>query len=65
VKKNEGSGLVIFYDKHSLQPVKQIGIANSSAIVILWYLCFCHFGSFFQHLQASEDQPASGELQRR
>jgi WD40 repeat protein len=37
VKKNEGSGVVIFYDKHTLQPVKRIGIANSSAISILWH----------------------------
>jgi WD40 repeat protein len=37
VKKDEGNGLLIFFDKHTLRPVTHFGMGPSSVIRILWH----------------------------
>jgi len=36
VKKDEGSGLLIFFDKNTLRPVRHLGMGKNSVIRILW-----------------------------
>jgi len=37
IKKTEGTGLLRFYNKKTLTPIKQIGISAGSVISILWH----------------------------